>query len=236
MKKILFILFLLPAFVSAQKEKTIVLTFDDAVKSQYTVVAPLLRQYGFGATFYVCEFPGMFGDTANSMSWEEIQQLSKWGFEIGNHTWHHRNLPGLTSTELNSELSYIENKCDSLGIPKLTSFCYPAYHTDSAAIPVLKQHGYTTARTGGDKPWDLKKDDPLYVPSFTITGDDSAYFYRAIAQAEKGKVVVFTIHGVPDKVHPWVTTPPEVFKKYMKYLYDHQYHVIAMRDLKIKAR
>ena len=38
-------------------EKVVVLTFDDAVISQYTYVAKLLKDYGFGATFFVCEFP-----------------------------------------------------------------------------------------------------------------------------------------------------------------------------------
>ena len=33
----------------------VVLTFDDGVKSQATTVAPLLKQLGFGATFYITE-------------------------------------------------------------------------------------------------------------------------------------------------------------------------------------
>ena len=37
-------------------DRVVVLTFDDAVVSHATHVAPLLRQYGFGATFYVVEF------------------------------------------------------------------------------------------------------------------------------------------------------------------------------------
>ena len=233
MKRVLFLLLSLPSLLFAQKKKkTIVLTFDDACISHYMFVAPLLKQYHFGATFYVCEFPG-YPDSTKYMSWEQIRQLSKMGFEIGNHTWHHRNLPGLTKDELNTELSYIEKKCDSLGISKLHSFCYPAYHTDSAAIPILKEHGYTTARTGGDRPYDVKHDDPLYVPSYTIKGEDRDFFYNALKQADRQKVIVFTIHGVPDIAHPWVNTPPEVFKEYMQYLYDHHYRVIAMRNMKI---
>jgi peptidoglycan/xylan/chitin deacetylase (PgdA/CDA1 family) len=33
--------------------KVVVLTFDDAVKSHRTFVAPLLKELGFGATFFV---------------------------------------------------------------------------------------------------------------------------------------------------------------------------------------
>ena len=31
----------------------VVLTFDDDNKSDFTYVAPLLKQYGFSATFYI---------------------------------------------------------------------------------------------------------------------------------------------------------------------------------------
>jgi len=33
-------------------EKLVVLTFDDSSKSHFTVVRPILKQYGFGATFF----------------------------------------------------------------------------------------------------------------------------------------------------------------------------------------
>ena len=36
-------------------DKLVVLTFDDASKSHFTVARPVLRKYGFGATFFVTE-------------------------------------------------------------------------------------------------------------------------------------------------------------------------------------
>ena len=39
------------------------------------------------------------------------------------------------------------------------------------------------------------------------------------------------MHGVPDYAHPAVTTPPELFEEYLKYLHDNHYKVIALRDL-----
>ena len=232
--RLIILLLLLPTVLFGQ-ERTVVLTFDDACESQYSFVAPLLKQYGFGATFYVCEFPGMFGDSTKSMSWQQMKELSAVGFEIGNHTWHHKNLDRMAPGELDTELSHIEQKCDSLGIPKPTSFAYPAYREDPASIPTLIRHGYRTARTGGDRPWQPSTDDPLHVPSYTIKGDspeDKRYFYQALQQAVAGKVIVFTIHGVPDIAHPWVSTPPAVLKEYLQYLYDHHYRVVSMREFR----
>lgn len=61
-------------------DKLVVLTFDDAVVSQATFVAPLLKKYGFGGTFFVCEFPPNFEDKTKYMSWAQIRELSKKGF------------------------------------------------------------------------------------------------------------------------------------------------------------
>src|SRR4051794_14180230 len=67
--------------------KTVVLTFDDAVKTQLTNVAPLLKELGFQATFFISQH--WMDDKANFLTWEEVAQLHGMGFEIGNHTWTH---------------------------------------------------------------------------------------------------------------------------------------------------
>ena len=54
---------------------------------------------------------------------------------------------------------------------------------------------------------------------------------KAFAKAHKGKIVVLTIHGVPDVEHPWVNTPPELFKEYLQYLADNNFKVISFREL-----
>ncbi len=102
-------------------DKLVVFTFDDATASQYSVVAPLLKEYGFGATFYICEFPPNFSDTSKYMNWKQISELHKMGFEIANHTKNHPNATKIPKEEFIKELEYIERKCDSFGIPKPNS-------------------------------------------------------------------------------------------------------------------
>src|SRR5471030_3294364 len=91
-------------------DKLVILTFDDAVLSHYTNVAPLLKKYGFGATFFVCVFGGnpAFADKTMYMSWEQISELSKMGFEIGNHTRTHTHVNKMNAAQLTAELEYIE--------------------------------------------------------------------------------------------------------------------------------
>src|SRR5688572_2214970 len=70
-------------------DRLVVLTFDDSVKSQFTIVRPLLLKYRFGATFFVTEGFDFTTNKQDYMTWDEIGQLHKDGFEIGNHTRDH---------------------------------------------------------------------------------------------------------------------------------------------------
>lgn len=221
---------LLPAQTKSVPDKLVALTFDDAVKSHYSYVAPLLRQYGFGATFYVCEFPHAPSDDPKYMNWADIKQLSDWGFEIGNHTRHHDHVNSLSEAKLQEEIAYIDAKCDSLHIPKPHSFAYPGYTTAEKAVNILKVMGYHSARTGGEKPYTPGSDDPFYLPSFTPV-DDASQAIAAIKQAKDGNAVILTIHGVPDDAHPWVSTSKQTFETYLKYLKDNHYRVISMQEL-----
>ena len=74
--------------------KTVILTFDDAVTSQYTSVAPLLKRLGFGATFFICRFNDEWRKQHSDhlLAAEQIRALDQMGFEIGNHTWNHPDL------------------------------------------------------------------------------------------------------------------------------------------------
>ena len=104
-------------------EKTILLTFDDAVTSQYHLVAPLLRRLGFGATFYVCRFPDAWraAHSRALLSAEQLKELSDAGFEIGNHTWNHPDLRRCDEKTILREVDELDSFLIHAGIPKSSS-------------------------------------------------------------------------------------------------------------------
>jgi peptidoglycan/xylan/chitin deacetylase (PgdA/CDA1 family) len=201
------------ATASRVPDKIIALTFDDASASHAAFVAPLLKKFGFGATFFVCEFPPDFEDKAKYMRWEQIAELHRMGFEIGSHTRSHKHVDKMRPGELEAELEYIEKSCTQHGIPRPVTFAYPAYVSTPDAVEVLEKRGYKLARVGGGRAFDPAKDNPRLVPSFSTTGTDEKAAERVIAairEAHDGKIVVLTIHGVPDTAHPQVTTEPKL--------------------------
>ncbi|MEB2775988.1 polysaccharide deacetylase family protein [Algoriphagus sp. D3-2-R+10] len=212
-------------------DKLVVLTFDDAPASQYSVIAPLLQEFGFGGTFFVCEFQPNYADSSLYMNWRQIQALDVMGFEIANHTHTHANVSKLTQEQFNEQLSYIEGKCDSFGIEKPTNFAYPGYGLNAQALKFLQEKEYVFARAGGSRAYDPLKDHPYLIPSWATDAENKAEIMKAFDQAKEGKIVVLTIHGVPDIEHPWVSTPPELFREYLEYLDENDFTVISMKDL-----
>ncbi|HEY5470325.1 MAG TPA: polysaccharide deacetylase family protein [Bacteroidales bacterium] len=212
-------------------ENLVVLTFDDATASQYSIVAPLLKQFGFGATFFVCEFPTKSADRSAYMNWQQIKELDKMGFEVANHTRSHAAVSKVPKAQFIDELNYIERKCDSMGIEKPSTFAYPGYNLSLPVMETLLEKGYKFARAGGSRAYDPMNDYPLLVPSWAMNATNKEQIMAAFNEARNGRIVVLTIHGVPDVEHPWVNTPPELFKEYLQYLAEHHFKVISLRDL-----
>ena len=224
-------------------DKLVVLTFDDSVKSHFTVVRPLLLQHGFGATFFISEGWDFRTNKQDYMSWEEIALLHKDGFEIGNHTRSHLSVSDANVRRYLEELQTIADHCREHGIPEPTSFAYPGNAITTRALPVLRQHGIRFARRGGapEFPYEGGRgtayepglDHPLLVPTAGDARPDWSItnFVSAAEQARHGRIAVLQFHGVPDRAHPWVNTPPERFRGYISFLATNGYKVIALRDL-----
>ena len=215
------------------KGPIVVLTFDDATESQRSVVGPLLKKYGFGATFYVCEFPG-FEDKTKYMTWEQIRELSDMGFEIGNHSRSHGQMSRMSAEEIEAETAYIEEKCAEYGIPHPVTYAYPGYDNSPEGIAVLQRMGYTLARHGGDKPYVVGSSDKMLMPSYAVVDarfETPDFIRQALDEARDGQIVIFCLHGVPDLAHDFVSTSPENFETLLKELKARRCKVIAMRDL-----
>ena len=224
-------------------DKLVVLTFDDSKASHYTVVRPLLKKYGFGATFFITEGFSFHTSKEDYLTWDQIAELNRDGFEIGNHTRDHKGVSKADLAGLREQVAAIDAQCAAHGVPKPVSFAYPGNAIDPAGLQLLDELGFRFARRGGAPEYPYEngdgfayepgRDHPLLLPS---AGDARpawtlANFTRATSQAANGKIAILQFHGVPDLEHPWVHTPRERFEEYMKYLHDERFTVIALRDL-----
>ncbi len=80
-------------------EKPIILTFDDGYRDNYDNAFPLLRQYGFPATFFVLtEVTGQ--DVPDYMSWDQLREIAAAGMDVECHGRVHDDLPKISHDRL----------------------------------------------------------------------------------------------------------------------------------------
>lgn len=224
-------------------DKLVVLTFDDSKASHYTVVRPLLKQYGFGATFFITEGFTFRTNKEDYLTWQQIAELHRDGFEIGNHTRDHKGASKADLAGLREQVEAINAQCALHGVPKPVSFAYPGNTIDPAGLTIIEELGFRFARRGGAPEYPYEegngvayepgRDHPLLLPS---AGDARPAWTldnlkRAVSQAKSGRIAILQFHGAPDIEHPWVHTPRERIEEYLKYLHDEGFTVIALRDL-----
>jgi peptidoglycan/xylan/chitin deacetylase (PgdA/CDA1 family) len=220
----------------------VVLTFDDNCRSHLEFVAPLLREHGLSATFFVTAY--RMEDRENYFDFEGAAELHRLGFEIGNHTFDHTCYSGPEQAQrLPDQLRRHEEALATVGVPRPTTFGWPGNNFGPEARQALRAAGYRLARRGPgpEYPWfgrstgpvyDPAANDRLLIPSCVVNSDWTVSHFRSvIARAVAGRAVVIQFHGVPDPAAPHLSTDPQTFREFVSVLVEEGCNVIAMRDL-----
>lgn len=125
-------------------ERIISITFDDGWESDYKIAFPLLRQYGFTATFFIVT--GWIGKKGFvTKTW--IQDMYQHGMEIGSHTVSHQYLNRLSSKEVYEE--FYNSRCrleDILG-KEVLSVSIPEGEYNDEVIKQAMKAGYKIVAT-----------------------------------------------------------------------------------------
>jgi peptidoglycan/xylan/chitin deacetylase (PgdA/CDA1 family) len=74
----------------APKPKSVVIVEDDAHKSVYSEMLPVIRKYGYPVTIFA--YPSAISNAKYAMTWEQLRELKKTGlFDVQSHTYWHPN-------------------------------------------------------------------------------------------------------------------------------------------------
>jgi peptidoglycan/xylan/chitin deacetylase (PgdA/CDA1 family) len=231
------------------KQKVVILTFDDGYNSQYSNAKPILDKYDFKATFYiVCNYVGS-GD--NRMTWEEIKSLQQEGHDIASHTMNHDDLSKLPPQKVEYEVAQSKQCLLDQGInPK--SFAYPfnGGSDDPSVISTVANY-YDLARTATDPLAFLGCNDNCDTSRYSIMGwshdserKNNAYndqqmlerFVQVVnSQTEYNTdginaAPVLIWHKIDNTLEEY-STSIDLFEAEMRYLYDNGFTVLTMADL-----
>jgi peptidoglycan/xylan/chitin deacetylase (PgdA/CDA1 family) len=126
--------------------KPVVITFDDGYRDVLKNAAPVLRRLGMKATAYVITSRISNGDVS-FLTWPELAELERDGIEIGSHTVHHYELPGLSDPAALQELIQSRRALETHLHHPVQWFAYPAGRYDARSEALVRQAGYVLAVT-----------------------------------------------------------------------------------------
>lgn len=144
----------LPLYLSGKirsPRRAFVLTFDDGFKDNYFNVFPVIKEFGFNATFFlVYDFIGTlrryWWDAKRPLlSWEEVKEMKRYGLSFGSHTLTHANLLTLSGDAVNREIWESKVRLeDKIGAP-VKFFSYPYGFWNESIVELVRRSGYTGA-------------------------------------------------------------------------------------------
>jgi peptidoglycan/xylan/chitin deacetylase (PgdA/CDA1 family) len=122
--------------------KTVAITFDDGWRDQHEYAFPLLKKYGFQATFFVPV--GWIGHPM-VMSWSDLREMAEAGMTIGIHGAEHLHFDQLDESGLKKEIIGSKAEMEKNLGRKVRYIAYPGGHWTTQAVSVVKSAGYKAA-------------------------------------------------------------------------------------------
>lgn len=123
---------------------SVAITFDDGCETDLVDAAPILREFGFGATFYVTA--GFLGQRGY-LTVPQLQELFGMGFEIGCHSMTHAYLTDLDEDGLRREVLESKLRLEQLIGRNIDHFSCPGGRYDARALQAARNAGYRTVVT-----------------------------------------------------------------------------------------
>ena len=124
--------------------RRVVVTFDDGCETDLTLAAPLLREAGAGATFYVVSgFTGRRG----YMTAAQLRELADMGFEVGSHSKSHALLSDLSDARLRAEVFESKDELEQTTGRPVAHFSCPGGRWDERVVSAAREAGYESVAT-----------------------------------------------------------------------------------------
>ena len=177
------------------KPAIVTLSFDDGDPRDLEI-ARLLKKYDLPATFYV---PITNVEARQTLTPEQIVQLSEMGFEIGAHGYHHHYLDRIPASEVYEEIKSGKERLEQILGREVTCFCYPGGKTPSVAVTAVRRLGFEYARTVRECMFTVR--DPLLAPTTNPIGKHCKrhYIKEALLTGDLTYILFFLKHRLWEK-------------------------------------
>lgn len=166
----------------------------------------VLTRYDVPATFF------MGGDWMRTHPDETMLLASNPKFDLGNHSWSHPDLPGMSDEEIGSEIVKTQDLLFALTGRQSSLFRLPSGRFDDQVLSVIARHGLYTIQ------WDVETGDPdPNIDSERLTGGVQA-------TVQNGSIVIMHANG-----RGWHTA--EALPEVIDYLHGQGYTLVTVSQL-----
>ena len=145
-------------------EKSVVITFDDGHRSDYTIALPVLKKFGYIACFYITT---KWLGGGNYLLPEHVKELDKQGMLIGSHGVTHTFFNEMSRDQENEELEKSKKNLDELISVPVTCLSAPGGRLSKTTISQALSAGYHSIATSIVRPYS-SNDDLHSIPRVAI--------------------------------------------------------------------
>jgi peptidoglycan-N-acetylglucosamine deacetylase len=189
----------------------VALTFDLCQKPELPAwfdqgIYDVLKRYDVPATFF------MGGDWMRTHVDETLLLASNPKFELGNHSWSHPDLPGLSEEIISKEIVKTQNMLYQLTGRQAKLFRLPAGLYDDLTLSVIAWNGLYTIQ------WDVETGDP--DPSI----DAERMNWAVRERVQNGSIIIMHANG-----RGWHTA--EALPQMIEYLQSQGYILVTVSQL-----
>ena len=178
--------------VPAPGPKSVVIVEDDAHKSVYSDMLPIIKKYRFPVTIFA--YPSAISNAKYAMTWDQMRELTKTGlFDIQSHTYWHPNfkkerkklskpaLEALVMTQLKKSKTRLETELAS----KVDMLAWPFGIYDDYLLSKAAEAGYGATFTI-ERRHATASDSIMKLPRYLLVNADSG---KAFVQLLEGNAV-----------------------------------------------
>lgn len=162
-------------------KKSIIISFDDGNQTDYKVAFPLLKKYGFVATFFLTTD---FIDKPKYLKKSQIEEMNKNGMEFGSHGKSHKFLSTLKEDELKTELRESKKELEKIIGKEVVLLSLPGGYHSSKVKKIAKELGFKGICTS-EFGWNENKTDPLKLKRVSLKHRDSLPYFISLVNLEQ---------------------------------------------------
>jgi len=122
------------------REKTVLLTFDDGHSSFYTIAYPELKKRNLSAIFFVTS--DFIGKRDNFCTWPELREMHEAGMSIQSHGKTHKFISDLHLEEASREIIISKQEIEKQTGNRVVSLSFPGGRYTSRDVDLCKMNNY----------------------------------------------------------------------------------------------